>query len=79
MTEHQGIRIVFAGDARIVYRLSGTGTTGATLRIYLERFEADAGKHDQDAQEALGELISLAEQFCEVKKRTGRTEPNVMT
>jgi phosphoglucomutase len=79
ISKNQGIRIGFENGSRIVFRLSGTGTVGATLRIYLERFEADAGKHDQDAQEALGELISLAEQFCEVKKRTGRTEPNVMT
>ena len=79
VSKNQGIRIGFENGSRIVFRLSGTGTVGATLRIYLERFEADAGKHNQDAQVALGELISLAEQFCEVKKRTGRTEPNVMT
>ncbi|MFA5018566.1 MAG: alpha-D-glucose phosphate-specific phosphoglucomutase, partial [Methylobacter sp.] len=69
----------FENGSRIIFRLSGTGTVGATLRIYLERFEADASKHDQDAQVALAELISLAEQFCEVKKRTGRTEPDVVT
>ena len=79
ISKNQGIRIGFENGSRIVFRLSGTGTVGATLRIYLERFEADADKHGQDAQEALGELIVLAEQLCEVKKRTGRTEPNVMT
>ena len=79
ISQNQGIRIGFENGSRIVFRLSGTGTVGATLRIYLERFEADASRHDQDAQEALGELIDLAEQLCEVKKRTGRTEPNVMT
>ena len=79
ISQNQGIRIGFENGSRIVFRLSGTGTVGATLRIYLERFEADAARINQDAQEALGELIDLAEQFCEVKKRTGRTEPNVMT
>ena len=63
----------------MVFRLSGTGTVGATLRIYIERFEDDATRHDQDAQIALKDLINLAEQFCEIKKRTGRSEPNVIT
>jgi phosphoglucomutase len=75
----QGIRIGFTNGSRIVFRLSGTGTVGATLRIYLERFEPDATKHEQDAQIALAGLIELAEQFCEVKLRTGRTEPDVIT
>jgi phosphoglucomutase len=79
VSKNQGIRVGFTDGSRIVFRLSGTGTVGATLRIYLEKFEADASKHDQDAQEALAELIDLAEQFCEVKKRTGRTAPNVIT
>lgn len=75
----QGVRIRFTNGSRIVFRLSGTGTVGATLRIYLERFEPDAAKHDQDAQVALSDLIELAEQFCEIKKRTGRTAPDVIT
>ncbi|MGJ0517203.1 MAG: alpha-D-glucose phosphate-specific phosphoglucomutase [Methylomicrobium sp.] len=79
VSKNQGIRVGFTNGSRIVFRLSGTGTVGATLRIYLEKFEADSSKHDQDAQEALAELIDLAEQFCEIKKRTGRTEPNVIT
>lgn len=79
ISNNQGIRIGFENGSRIVFRLSGTGTVGATLRIYLERFEADASRHDQDAQVALAALIGLAEQFCEVKKRTGRTEPDVIT
>ncbi len=49
------------------------------MRIYIERFEADPTRHDQDAQEALAELIALAEQLCEIKKRTGRTGPDVTT
>lgn len=79
ITENQGIRIGFENGSRIVFRLSGTGTVGATLRIYLERFEVNPDKHDQDAQVALADLIDLAEQLCEVKKRTGRTEPTVIT
>jgi len=79
ISKNQGIRIGFENGSRIVFRLSGTGTVGATLRIYLEKFEPDVNKQDQDAQLALADLIVLAEQFCEVKKRTGRTEPNVIT
>jgi phosphoglucomutase len=79
ISKNQGIRIGFENGSRIVFRLSGTGTVGATLRIYLEKFEPDVSKQDQDAQLALADLIILAEQFCEVKKRTGRTEPNVIT
>ncbi|MCX7099754.1 MAG: alpha-D-glucose phosphate-specific phosphoglucomutase [Methylococcales bacterium] len=79
ISKNQGIRIGFENGSRIVFRLSGTGTVGATLRIYIERFEADATRHNQDAQVALAELIELAEQFCEVKKRTGRVAPDVTT
>jgi len=79
VSSNQGIRIGFEDGSRIIYRLSGTGTVGATLRIYLEKFEEDSAKHNQDAQDALSFLINLAEQFCEVKKRTGRTEPTVIT
>lgn len=79
ISKNQGIRIGFENGSRIVFRLSGTGTVGATLRIYIERFEADPTRHNQDAQLALESLINLAEQFCEVKKRTGRSAPNVTT
>lgn len=79
ISKNQGIRIGFENGSRIVFRLSGTGTVGATLRIYLERYEADSSLHHQDAQSALAPLIELAEQLCEVKKRTGRTGPDVIT
>lgn len=79
VSSNQGIRIGFVNGSRIVFRLSGTGTVGATLRIYLERYERDVRNHDQDAQVALAELIAIAEQLCEIKKRTGRTEPDVIT
>jgi len=79
VSKHQGIRIGFSDGSRIVFRLSGTGTVGATLRIYLEKYEPDTDKQHQDAQQALAELIEIAEQLCEVKKRTGRTQPDVIT
>jgi len=79
LSEHQGIRIGFEDGSRIIFRLSGTGTVGATLRIYIEKFEPDATQHQQDPQNALAELIELAEQLCEIKQRTGRMMPTVIT
>lgn len=75
----QGIRILFVCGSRIVFRLSGTGTEGATLRIYLEAFEPDVANHHLDAQVALGELIQIALQVSELKQRTGRVTPTVVT
>jgi len=75
----QGIRILFADGSRIIYRLSGTGTEGATLRVYLEAYEADVSRHGVDAQEALKELIGIALQLSELKSRTGREQPTVIT
>ncbi|MDO8465704.1 MAG: alpha-D-glucose phosphate-specific phosphoglucomutase [Gallionella sp.] len=75
----QGVRIGFTDGSRIVFRLSGTGTEGATLRIYLEAFEPDTAKHHLDAQEALAELINIAIEISELKQRTGRERPTVIT
>ncbi|MEN3793074.1 alpha-D-glucose phosphate-specific phosphoglucomutase [Fulvimarina sp. MAC3] len=75
----QGVRIVFSGGARIVFRLSGTGTAGATLRVYIERYESNPAKHGEDPADALAELISIADSVGEIRKRTGRTEPDVVT
>nr|WP_193335083.1 alpha-D-glucose phosphate-specific phosphoglucomutase [Devosia beringensis] len=75
----QGIRIGFTDGSRIVLRLSGTGTVGATLRVYLERYEAADGRHDLDTQYALEPLVGLAEQLAGIKQRTGRREPSVIT
>ena len=75
----QGVRIGFTDGSRIVFRLSGTGTEGATLRIYLEAFEPDIAKHHLDAQEALAELISIALGISELRQRTGRERPTVIT
>lgn len=75
----QGVRIGFADGSRIVLRLSGTGTVGATLRVYLERYEPTDGQHDLDTQHALAPLIGIAESLAGIKARTGRTEPSVIT
>ncbi len=75
----QGIRIVFEDGSRVVFRLSGTGTEGATLRVYIERYEPDPAKHDQDPQDALAELIAIARDVAQIEARTGRSEPTVIT
>lgn len=79
VSPNQGIRIVFENGSRIVFRLSGTGTEGATLRIYLERYEPDAAQHGHDPQDALKDLIDLAEQLGEVRQRSGMAAPTVIT
>ena len=79
VSENQGIRIVFSNGSRIVFRLSGTGTQGATVRIYFERYERDPQKHGQDTQAVLKELIDLAESLGEVKRRSGMDKPTVIT
>ena len=75
----QGIRILFVDGSRIVFRLSGTGTEGATLRLYLESYEPDVSKHHLDAQQALATLISIALEISELRQRTGRERPTVIT
>jgi phosphoglucomutase len=79
VSEQQGIRILFEGGGRIVYRLSGTGTEGATLRVYLENYEPDPAGHDRDTQAALQPLIRIADQLAEIRTRTGRAAPAVIT
>jgi len=79
VSSNQGIRILFDDGSRIVYRLSGTGTVGATLRIYIESYEPDPGKQLQDPQEALAPLIEIAGRLAELSARTGRTAPSVIT
>ena len=76
---NQGIRIGFADGSRVVLRLSGTGTVGATLRLYLERYEPAHGQHDLDTQSALSFLIELAERIAGIRERTGRDAPSVIT
>lgn len=75
----QGIRIGFSEGSRIVFRLSGTGTEGATLRVYLERYEADPARHGQDTQAALADLIAIADDVAGIRRLTGRESPTVIT
>ncbi|MGD1704381.1 alpha-D-glucose phosphate-specific phosphoglucomutase [Dapis sp. BLCC M229] len=79
VSQKQGIRIGFTDGSRIVFRLSGTGTQGATLRLYVESYEPDATKQDQDTQEALSPLINLADEIAQIKNLTGREKPTVIT
>ena len=75
----QGVRLIFDDGARVIFRLSGTGTEGATLRIYLENYEADVSRQDQPVQAALADLIAVAEQVAGVRERTGMVGPTVAT
>jgi len=79
VSSNQGTRILFTDGSRIVFRLSGTGTEGATLRIYLEAFEPDTAKHYLDAQVALAEMIQISLQISQLVERTDRTAPTVIT
>ncbi|MDR1311451.1 MAG: alpha-D-glucose phosphate-specific phosphoglucomutase [Burkholderiaceae bacterium] len=78
-SENQGVRILFSDGARIVFRLSGTGTVGATLRIYYECFEPDTRKHDDDPQIALASLIATAQEIADIAGYTGMSAPTVIT
>jgi phosphoglucomutase len=75
----QGLRIGFLGGGRVVFRLSGTGTVGATLRVYLETVETDPAEMHHDAQVALAAIITAADQIAGIKAHTGRDAPNVIT
>jgi phosphoglucomutase len=74
---HQGIRILFEGGSRLVLRLSGTGTSGATLRLYVERYEPE--KLDLETQHALADLIAAADDVAGIRSHTGREKPSVIT
>ena len=76
---HQGVRVLFKDGSRIVFRLSGTGTQGATIRIYIEKYEPNVARHESDPQEVLAELIEIAEEISGVKAKTGRKAPDVIT
>jgi len=79
MSSNQGIRILFEDGSRIIFRLSGTGTEGATIRIYLESYEPDPAKQNLDAQVALAAMIEAAGSISKLETLTGRTEPTVIT
>ncbi|MGX9963442.1 alpha-D-glucose phosphate-specific phosphoglucomutase [Roseomonas sp. F4] len=79
VTAQQGVRILFAEDARAVFRLSGTGTVGATLRVYLESFEPDVARHDAETQAVLAPVIAAAQEIAGIARHTGRDAPSVIT
>lgn len=79
VSNNQGVRVLFEGGSRVVFRLSGTGTSGATLRVYIERYEPDASRHDLETQTALADLIAAAESLADIRTRTGRDAPSVIT
>ena len=78
-TEGQGIRLVYENGSRIIYRLSGTGTAGATLRVYIEKYEADGAKHNIETQTSLADLIGKANAIASIQSKTGRAAPTVIT
>ena len=79
VSENQGIRIGFTDGSRIIYRLSGTGTVGATLRVYLEAYEPDPDKQDRETAEVMDPLVQLAKNLAQIEQRTGRSKPDVVT
>ncbi|MGA0960318.1 MAG: alpha-D-glucose phosphate-specific phosphoglucomutase [Sedimenticolaceae bacterium] len=79
MSSHQGLRIGFSDGARLVFRLSGTGTQGATIRVYLESYEADISKQHLPSEEALSELVAIALEVSQIEAITGRKAPDVIT
>ncbi|MEZ5646483.1 MAG: alpha-D-glucose phosphate-specific phosphoglucomutase [Burkholderiaceae bacterium] len=79
VSRRQGVRVVLEDSSRVVFRLSGTGTEGATLRVYLERHEPDAARHDLPVQQALAPLVRLAGELARIEHHTGMTTPTVMT
>lgn len=79
VSTNQGIRLGFTDGSRIVFRLSGTGTQGATLRLYVERYEADSAKHNLDPQQALADLIQIADEVAQIHTLTGMDTPTVIT
>ncbi len=76
---NQGVRVLFEGGSRVVFRLSGTGTEGATLRVYLERYEPVGGDIDRETPDMLADLITAADAIAGITRHTGRTAPDVVT
>lgn len=79
VSDKQGLRFIMADGSRIVFRLSGTGSVGATVRVYLEKYEPDASKHDTATGEALKDLVAIALSISNIAHFTGRSAPTVIT
>ncbi len=78
VSDRQGVKVLLSGDARIVYRLSGTGTSGATLRVYIERYEADPKQHDVPTQQALASVVAAADQLAGIRAKLN-VDPTAIT
>jgi len=79
VSKHQGIRYLFKDGSRLVFRLSGTGSEGATIRLYIEQYEKDPSKTGRDSQEALSPLVDVALKLSKMQEFTGRSAPTVIT
>jgi phosphoglucomutase len=79
VSAHQGIRYLFEDGSRLIFRLSGTGSEGATIRLYIEQYEKDPAKTGRDSQDALAPLVDVALKLSKMKEYTGRSEPTVIT
>jgi phosphoglucomutase len=79
VSRNQGVRILFEGGSRVVFRLSGTGTSGATLRVYLERYEPAGGDLDRETGDMLAAIVAAADEIAGIVRHTGRAEPDVIT
>ncbi|XP_039068782.1 phosphoglucomutase, cytoplasmic-like [Hibiscus syriacus] len=79
ISKHQGIRFLFEDGSPLVFRLSGTGSEGATIRLYIEQYEKDSSKTGRDSQEALAPLVEIAIKLSKMQEFTGRSAPTVIT
>ncbi|XVE72209.1 hypothetical protein DITRI_Ditri11bG0020900 [Diplodiscus trichospermus] len=79
VSKHQGIRFLFEDGSRLIFRLSGTGSEGATIRLYIEQYDKDPSKTGRDSQEALGPLVEVALKLSKMQEFTGRSAPTVIT
>ncbi|EIE89694.1 hypothetical protein G6F46_003598 [Rhizopus delemar] len=79
VSKKQGVRIIFKDGSRIVIRLSGTGSQGATVRLYVEKYSNDSSEYTKDTQAALKPLIDVALELSQLERYTGRKEPTVIT
>eukprot|EP00252_Welwitschia_mirabilis_P027427 TRINITY_DN93_c0_g1_i4.p1 TRINITY_DN93_c0_g1~~TRINITY_DN93_c0_g1_i4.p1 ORF type:complete len:123 (-),score=27.87 TRINITY_DN93_c0_g1_i4:304-672(-) len=79
VSKHQGIRYLFEDGSRLVFRLSGTGSEGATIRVYIEQYEVDSNKTGRNSQEALEPLVKVALHLSKMEEFTGRSSPTVIT
>jgi phosphoglucomutase len=79
VSRNQGVRVLFEGGSRVVFRLSGTGTSGATLRVYLERYEPAEGDLDRETGDMLADIIAAADAIAGITRHTARTAPDVVT